>query len=114
MASSVKWNFLTNHSYVLIALAQDAEQPLRAVAMSIGITERAVQRIVAELEAENYLSHTRRGRQNVYVLHPEVLLRHGLDRHCSLDDLLDVIVPHRPDNSMLGDWMVGEHGSEVR
>src|SRR4051812_21587341 len=46
------WMFLTNHAHVLLLIAQDPEIRLRDVAEQVGITERAVQRIVADLEAE--------------------------------------------------------------
>lgn len=114
MSESPKWNFFTNHAHVLICLAKNPEQPLREVALAVGITERAVQRIVADLEEADYLSRTRRGRQNAYVLHSELPLRHVLENHCTVEDLLDVIVPDRDEDSMLRDWTIGEHGSEVR
>ena len=45
------WTFLTNHSHVLLCLVQDRGARMRDVAEKVGITERAVQRIVSELEA---------------------------------------------------------------
>lgn len=53
MASSnepARWTFLTNHAHVLLCLARDPELRLRDVAERVGVTERAVQRIVADLE----------------------------------------------------------------
>ena len=62
------WGFLTNHFYVLRCLAQDPSLTMHAVAERIGITERAVQRIVAELEEGGYLQREREGRRNRYLL----------------------------------------------
>lgn len=116
MLTSPHWNFFTNHAHVLICLAKNAEQPLREVALAVGITERAVQRIVADLEQAGYLSRSRRGRRNVYVLHPGQELRHSLESHCVIGDLLDVIVAKEDEDEdvALSDWTVGEHGSEIR
>lgn len=102
------WNFFTNHAHVLICLARNAEQPLREVALSVGITERAVQRIVAELEEAGYLERERVGRQNCYVIHTGGRLRHPLEAHRTIGDLLDVVVPRA---SIRLD--VGGHGSEI-
>jgi len=118
MAGSPQWNFFTNHAHVLICLARNPEQSLREVALSVGITERAVQRIVADLEGADYLSRARSGRRNTYVLHPDVHLRHALESHRTIGDLLDVIVVKEAesdgdDYKGLENWTVGEHGSEV-
>src|SRR5919202_2239784 len=71
-ASVSEWTFLTNHGVVLLCLAADPGQRLRDVAASVGITERAVQRIVADLEAGGYLTRTRVGRRNQYKLHADL------------------------------------------
>lgn len=91
-----EWTFFTNHAHVMICLAQNPEQPLREVALSVGITERAVLRIVAELEASGYLKRHRNGRRNTYEIHPENPLRHSLESHCAIGDLLKVIIPNQP------------------
>jgi predicted ArsR family transcriptional regulator len=58
------WTFLTNHARVLILIAETSGIRLRDVADQVGITERATQRIVAELEAAGYLTHEKVGRRN--------------------------------------------------
>ena len=93
MTSAHQWTFFTNHAHVLICLARNPEHPLREVALSVGITERAVQRIVAELEEAGYLSRERVGRQNHYHIHDTIRLRHELEAHRAIGDLLDVVVP---------------------
>ena len=92
MSESQEWTFFTNHAHVMICLVRNPEQPLREVALSVGITERAVLRIVAELEESGYLLRHRNGRQNAYEIHPEIPLRHSLESHCTIGDLLNVIV----------------------
>jgi hypothetical protein len=83
----MNWGFLTNHAYVLRCIASAPSATLREVAERIGITERAVQRIVAELEAGGYLARTRVGRRNVYQLR-EGAPRRDLDGGLPLRELL--------------------------
>jgi DNA-binding MarR family transcriptional regulator len=83
------WGFLTNHFYVLRCIAQEPSITLREVAERIGITERAVQRIVAELEEGGYLQRAREGRRNRYVLR-EGRPRHEIDASLPLRELLGI------------------------
>ncbi len=85
------WTFLTNHSHVLLCIAEDPDVLLREVAQHVGITERATQRIVAELEEAGYLSHERVGRRNRYQVHAELPLRHPLEDHLEIGALLRVL-----------------------
>ena len=87
------WTFLTNHAHVLIALAKDPELRLRDVATSVGITERAVQKIVAELEAGGVLSREREGRRNHYQINRSVRLRHPVEAHRQVGHILAAIIP---------------------
>ncbi|MFH0244335.1 helix-turn-helix transcriptional regulator [Streptomyces sp. HK10] len=89
-----RWTFLTNHARVLLHIARDPEVRLRDVAASIGITERATQAIVADLEATGYLSRTRVGRRNRYTVDPTVSLRHPSEAGHPVGDLLDTFL-HR-------------------
>jgi len=86
------WTFLTNHARVLISIAGAPGIRLRDIAARIGITERAAQRIVAELEAAGYLSHQKEGRRNRYVLRPDVHLRHPLEDDIEIGELLEFFV----------------------
>src|SRR5690349_3872620 len=79
--SSGSWTFLTNHAHVLLCLAREPELRLRDVAGRVGITERAVQRIVADLEEGRYLTRERTGRRNRYEIHPDLPLRHPIEAH---------------------------------
>ncbi len=85
------WTFLTNHSHVLLCIAEDPDVLLREVAQRVGITERAAQRIVAELEDAGYVSHERVGRRNRYEVHPNLPLRHPLEDHLEIGALLRVL-----------------------
>lgn len=89
------WDFLTNHAHVLLCLRRDPTARMRDVAAGVGITERAAQRIVAELEQEGYISRHRDGRRNRYVVHEGRLLRHPLDAAHTVDELLDVLAASR-------------------
>jgi hypothetical protein len=85
--SEPTWGFVTNHAYVLRCLARAPELTLREVAARVGITERAVQRIVAELEQGGYLLRARAGRRNRYLVR-EGRPRHDLDAGLPLRELL--------------------------
>lgn len=85
------WTFLTNYAHVLICLAREPDLRLRDVAARVGITERAVQRIVADLEAGGVLARSRDGRCNRYEIQPNVALRHPLEAHCSISDLIAMV-----------------------
>jgi predicted DNA-binding transcriptional regulator len=75
-AAPAPWTFLTNHAHVLFCLSRDPEVRMRDVAVAVGVTERAVQRIVAELEDAGYLRREKTGRRNHYKLQTERPLRH--------------------------------------
>ena len=89
--SQQHWTFLTNHSHTLLCIASDPDVRLRDIADQVGITERAAQRIVAELEEAGYVSHERVGRRNHYELHPDLPLRHPLESHLAVGELLGVL-----------------------
>ena len=89
------WTFLSNHTHVLVCLAADGDLTLREVAARVGVTERAVQRIVADLELAGVLERTRDGRRNTYRIDPGVPLRHPLEAHCRIGHLL-ALVTERP------------------
>ena len=85
------WTFLSNHGHVLICLARNPDSVLRHVAQEVGITERAVQRIVSELEEAGYLEKKKDGRQNHYELRLNRPLRHPVERNCKVRELVDLI-----------------------
>jgi len=89
------WTFLTNHAHVLLCLAADPEMRLRDVAVRVGITERAVQRIVSDLEEANYLTRHRSGRRNAYEVHGDRPLRHDIEAHRNVSELLELVQKRR-------------------
>ena len=86
-----RWTFLTNHSHVLIVLHAEPELVLREVAARVGITERAVQRVVQDLEEGGFIRRERVGRQNRYEVLTDVPLRHPIESHRDIGDLLKLI-----------------------
>lgn len=88
------WTFLTNHAHVLLCIAEAPEARLRDVAGKVGITERAVQRIVAELDESGYLYKVRDGRRNRYVVRGQMPLRHPIENHCTVSALIEVAASH--------------------
>ncbi|MGE0403669.1 MAG: helix-turn-helix transcriptional regulator [Kofleriaceae bacterium] len=86
---------MTNHAHVLLCISADPEMLLRAVAQRVGITERAVQRIVADLEAGGYLIKHREGRRNRYDVVADLPLRHPVERHQRVSALIALVAPRR-------------------
>jgi predicted transcriptional regulator len=91
-----QWTFLTNHAHVLLCVADNPNVRLRDVAAQVGITERAAQRIVTELEESGYLEREREGRRNVYRLNTAMPLRHPLDRDHRIGELLAAFANRPP------------------
>jgi DNA-binding MarR family transcriptional regulator len=90
-----RWTFLTNHAHVLILLSRDPSLVLREVAATVGITERAVQRIIADLEEDGFLERERIGRKNHYRILVKRPLRHPIEAHRTIGDLISMIVDAR-------------------
>jgi DNA-binding transcriptional ArsR family regulator len=86
-----RWTFLTNHSHVLILLSQNQSIVLREVAARVGITERAVQRIIADLEEAGFIQREKVGRQNRYRIKTNRPLRHPIEAHRTIGDLVGLI-----------------------
>ncbi len=85
------WTFLTNHAHVLISLAGDPTLRIRDLAARVGITERAIQRIIADLEEAGYLTHEREGRRNLYRVRANRPLRHPVEAHRTVAALLEAL-----------------------
>ena len=83
---------LSNHAHVLIWLARDSSGRLRDVAEGLGITERAVGRIVNDLEAGGFLARRREGRRNSYRLDLDHPMRHAVGQHRQVRDLIELFV----------------------
>ena len=87
------WTFLSNHAHVVIALAKDATLRVRDLAEQVGITERAVTQIVSDLEAAGVLAKERTGRRNMYHIDETVPLRHPVESHRTVGDILRLAEP---------------------
>lgn len=92
VAAPGEWTYFSNHGHVLFCLAREPEMLLREVAARVGVTERAVQRIVADLEAAGVLLRERDGRRNRYTIDPHAPLRHPNEAHCTVGMLIDTVV----------------------
>jgi DNA-binding Lrp family transcriptional regulator len=91
-----EWSFLTNHGAVLMLIAQHGQITAKAIADTLGITERPVRRIIAELEADGYLKKQRVGRVNWYHVQHDLPLRQPIVRDLAVRDLLQILTPVSP------------------
>jgi hypothetical protein len=62
------WGFFTNHSLLLLAIILDPGATVREMAVSVGVTERAVVAILNQLEDEGIVIRERQGRRNSYTV----------------------------------------------
>jgi hypothetical protein len=88
-----EFTFFTNHTHVLVAIAHKPDVRMREIATTVGITERAVQRIVDDLTNSGILVVSKDGRRNRYEIQPDVALRHELSKHRKVGDLIRFIYP---------------------
>ncbi|SFO86694.1 MarR family protein [Geodermatophilus dictyosporus] len=95
-ASPPGWTFLSNHGHVLVSLAADPEARIREIAGRVGITERSVQMILADLEEAGYVVRERVGRRNHYTVVDHGRFRHPLEGHVRVGDFLALVVRERP------------------
>jgi len=85
------WRFLTNHTQVLLSIQRDPNARLRDIAQDVGITERAAQRIVADLIESGYVESERIGRRNHYRLNTDVAMRHPAQDGHDIGELLALL-----------------------
>ncbi|MBH5333922.1 MarR family transcriptional regulator [Streptomyces pactum] len=86
------WTFITSHARVLAAIADNPSIRVREIAARCHLTERAVARIISDLEQAGYLSHTREGRTNTYRIEPDKVLRHPAEAGLPVASLLSLLV----------------------
>jgi predicted ArsR family transcriptional regulator len=89
------WTFFSNYGHVLVCLARNNQVRLRDVALEVGITERAVQKIVKDMQEAGFLTVSKQGRRNRYRINRRKSLRHGLESHCNVGKLLALVT--KPD-----------------
>ena len=97
------WTFFSNYGHVLVCLSRNNEARLRDVAFEVGITERAVQKIVRDMQDAGFITVSKQGRCNRYRLNKRKSLRHGLESHCNVGKLLALVTRPEPVNDLLGD-----------
>ncbi|MCL7428081.1 MarR family transcriptional regulator [Streptomyces sp. NPDC052415] len=106
------WTFLTNHARVLAAIADDRNARIRDIAVRCRLTERAVQKIIADLEQAGYLSHTREGRSNTYRIDPSKVLRHPAEAGVTVASLLSLLAQDEADRTGMPQSASTSRGSE--
>jgi predicted transcriptional regulator len=85
------WRFLSNHTQVLLCLSRDPNARFRDIGQSVGITERAAQRIVADLIESGYVERERIGRRNRYRIRTDIAMRHPAQQGHEIGELLELL-----------------------
>ena len=104
--SGGSWTLLTGHGHVLVEIARNPQARMRDISAVVGLTERTVQAIVADLEAAGYLTRGRIGRRNLYTVNPDSLFRHSAQEGLRVGPLLDLL-------AAAGDVATASPGSAV-
>jgi hypothetical protein len=86
-----QWTLLTGHGHVLVEIARNPEARIRDISPAVGLTERTVQAIVADLEAEGYITRTRVGRRTRYTVNPDNPFRHRAQEGLRVGPLLQLL-----------------------
>jgi DNA-binding MarR family transcriptional regulator len=94
--STKPWRFVTNHTQVLLCIARDPDTRLRDIAETVGITERAVQRIVVDLMESGFVTRERVGRRSRYTLNREARMRHPAQFDHEIGEMLDLLELDEP------------------
>lgn len=86
------WTFLTNHAHVLLCLVKSPTIRVRDIAEEVGITERAVQHIIHDLDNDGYIDRVKDGRCNVYKVYKDKYLRHQIESHRKISGLISFVL----------------------
>jgi DNA-binding Lrp family transcriptional regulator len=112
------WNLISNHGLVLICLSNYEGCSMRLIGQMIGITERAVQRIVSDLESSGIIKRERVGRKNSYKINGSVSLRNAVSGYCTIEAFTELFKARmeeaESEMNALNHWRIGEHGSEIK
>jgi predicted transcriptional regulator len=114
------WTFLTNHAHVLLCLAKSSSMRMKDIAVEVGITERAVQRIIADLISSGCIFRTKDGRCNTYRICMDKNLNHPIEAHKKIADLVGLIVDNkrvdnkRVDNKSVANKRVANKSNEPK
>ncbi|MGN6175814.1 MAG: helix-turn-helix transcriptional regulator [Streptosporangiaceae bacterium] len=104
------WTLLTGHGHVLVEIARDPQARMRDISAVVGLTERTVQAIVADLEAAGYLTRGRIGRRNQYTVNPDTMFRHSAQEGLRVGPLLDLLAA-ADDGAATGPGSTADAGS---
>ena len=88
---SGSWTFFTNHGHIIFLLSMNSKMTVREVALNVGITERATQKLISDLEKDGYIKIKKIGRQTQYTIVGRKRLKHTVEKACLLQDLIDVV-----------------------
>ena len=88
---SNSWHFLTNHAQVLLCIESNPDARMRDIAETVGVTERAAQRITNDLVEAGYLTRERIGRRNRYRINRKARMRHPAQREHPIGELLGLL-----------------------
>jgi DNA-binding Lrp family transcriptional regulator len=91
MEDGGQWTLLTGHGHVLVEIARNPEARIRDISPVVGLTERTVQAIVADLEAEGYITRARVGRRTRYTVNRGTPFRHRAQEGLRVGPLLDLL-----------------------
>ena len=83
-----KWSFITNHALVLGVIAKHPHPTGRDIGNTVGITERAIHKIINDLEVAGYITKVKAGRRNEYIIHPDVPLKEKVRGDAAARELL--------------------------
>jgi len=83
-----EWTFLTNHGRLLAYLAKHPQSTAQEIAQAAGLSIRAVQQIITDLEGGGYIARQKEGRRNHYTVHPDRPMRHRLEQDHAVGDIL--------------------------
>lgn len=75
-SSGDAWTLLTGHGHVLVAIAKDPQARIRDLSQEAGLTERAIQTILRDLETAGYITRRRTGNRTTYTVHADRGFRH--------------------------------------
>lgn len=91
-----EWLFLTNQARVLLYIARNPASTARRIAQAVGITERATQRLIRDLDEAGYITRKRVGRHNEYVIHREQPVSGDVVGSVPVAALIDCLSRDRP------------------
>jgi predicted transcriptional regulator len=86
----MSWTFLSNHGHVIVQISQRPDVTLTDLAVQVGVTERRIREIIADLRDAGYLEVTKSGRRNSYRVAEGMHLRHSAESNHNLGELLGI------------------------